>query len=382
MTDRQVVLAEYFVTDERSLLFLMRRDSAAPEVALIDVSASEIREQARKWMAKINCPEPTEQPDEAAEEAFFRPFVTPLASMANPGDIIWFVPHRDIHGLPLHMLDFMGTPLIERNPVCYSPTASIVRYCRGSNSLRRERALVLGDSTDDLCHAREEARTVAEVFHTIPHLSTQATKELVERELGQRGCVDVFHIACHARFDRRFPTESGVVLSSEGTANGENLIVGDILAMDIPASLVTLSGCDTGVADRWTGDDLIGLASSFLVAGASSVLGSLWRVDDESTEILMERFYQGFIAGEPTAVALQGAQRYLRNMSLEDVRDFFEEKHLRLQRAGEAWRARAVRRSLREFARNHASRSSIAAGSRPFSNPYFWAPFIIIGDWR
>ena len=78
-------------------------------------------------------------------------------------------------------------------------------------------------------------------------------------------------------------------------ADGQNdgsLTVADIYSLELTADLVTLSACETGLGEIKTGDDVIGLTRGFLYAGASSIVSSLWVVDDEATERLMVKFYQ------------------------------------------------------------------------------------------
>ena len=63
--------------------------------------------------------------------------------------------------------------------------------------------------------------------------------------------------------------------------------------MQLGATLVTLSACETGLSKVANGDDLVGLTRGFLYAGASSIVASLWKVDDLATAYLMIRFYRG-----------------------------------------------------------------------------------------
>jgi len=84
--------------------------------------------------------------------------------------------------------------------------------------------------------------------------------------------------------------------------------------MHLDADLVVLSACETGLAsgsraDVPPGDDWVGLVRSFLSAGASEVVATLWRVEDRATADLMSKFYQELASGEPARSALAAAQR-------------------------------------------------------------------------
>ena len=89
------------------------------------------------------------------------------------------------------------------------------------------------------------------------------------------------------------------------------LTVRDIYAMRLRASLMTLSGCETGRAAVRNGDELMGLVRGCIAAGARSLLLSLWAVNDESTADLMADFYGAYRQGISPAAALRGAQRAL-----------------------------------------------------------------------
>ena len=81
----------------------------------------------------------------------------------------------------------------------------------------------------------------------------------------------------------------------------------DLIGLD----LVVLSACQTGQGDL--GDDgVLGLQRGFKKAGANSILMSLWKVDDEATQILMTQFYKNLVSGQSKRQSLQSAQRYLR----------------------------------------------------------------------
>jgi CHAT domain-containing protein len=79
----------------------------------------------------------------------------------------------------------------------------------------------------------------------------------------------------------------------------------------LDGALVTLSACESGRTAVVGGDELVGLSRGFLFAGASTLIQSLWRVEDGSTARLMQRFYDGLCKGMPSAAALRSAQRSL-----------------------------------------------------------------------
>lgn len=192
-------------------------------------------------------------------------------------------------------------------------------------------------------------------------------------------------------------------------------------------TLLTLSACETGINERRPGDELIGLVRSLLYAGAPSVVVSLWTVNDLSTRLLMERFYEclrGLSTEGATqmtkAEALQAAQRYVKNLTAQSVFEIYDERLERAHRqdtsaleldradaqalAGDLEPAIAayndVRRRLpgttsahaqslqkrveRALAswRSRAESSYIDYEVKPFDHLFYWAPFVLVGDWK
>jgi CHAT domain-containing protein len=88
----------------------------------------------------------------------------------------------------------------------------------------------------------------------------------------------------------------------------------DVSGLDLLATeLVVLSACETGLGEVRTGEGVFGLQRAFVLAGAKTLVMSLWSVPDEPTRELMEDFYQRLLAGQPRAEALREAQRKLKS---------------------------------------------------------------------
>lgn len=126
----------------------------------------------------------------------------------------------------------------------------------------------------------------------------------------------ILHFATHGYLDTRRPENSGLVLSTvDGDGHTQNGFVGlrDIYGMRAPVDLVVLSACQTALGKDVRGEGLLSLTRGFMYAGASSVVSSLWKVDDEATSELMKQFYTNLLQkGMPPAAALAGAQNSIR----------------------------------------------------------------------
>jgi CHAT domain-containing protein/tetratricopeptide (TPR) repeat protein len=154
----------------------------------------------------------------------------------------------------------------------------------------------------------------------------------------QLGEYRIVHFATHGLLNNIHPELSGMVLSlvgKEGKPQDGFLRLQDIYNLKLPAELVVLSACQTGLGKEIKGEGLIGLTRGFMYAGAPRIVASLWKVDDRATSELMKRFYQGLLG--PEALRPAGA---LRQAQLS----IWKEKQ---------WR-----------------------------EPYYWAAFVLQGEWK
>jgi len=122
----------------------------------------------------------------------------------------------------------------------------------------------------------------------------------------------IIHFATHGLINNEHPELSGLVLSlfdEQGRPRDGFLRLHDIYNLKLPADLVVLSACNTGLGKDVRGEGLVGTVRGFMYAGAARVVASLWKVDDEATAELMKRFYRHMLqANLPPAAALRAAQ--------------------------------------------------------------------------
>ncbi|MCO5994359.1 CHAT domain-containing protein [Actinoallomurus rhizosphaericola] len=337
------------------------------------------------------------------------PLSNAIRDASEPGDLVCFVPAGPLHHLPLHAVTVDGVPLIERNPTCYLPSASVLAQCRARNAQRSPSstpaALVVGDSRSDLVHARSEARAVAALLGTRPYLGASATKTLLTATGGSDH--DVIHLACHAYFDQGHSNLSGVAF---GDTSATWLTAEEVYDLRLNARLVTLSACESGLGEHRPGEEVMGLARAFMTAGAVSLVVSLWAVDDLSTGLLMEEFYDRLLnSSEQAAAALRAAQLWIRDLTIGEAIERVAarmdndpgESRLAIARlsvrAGDLARAigcyedllasepgaqAAIERRLRLLRLKAEAPPVIDYGRRPFADPYHWAAFILVGDWQ
>jgi CHAT domain-containing protein/Tfp pilus assembly protein PilF len=144
--------------------------------------------------------------------------------------------------------------------------------------------------------SRREAKAILEVTpqgDAMQALDFDASKSTAMKpELAQYRIV---HIATHGFLDSNHPELSGLVLSlvdKEGKPQEGFLGLEDIYNLNLPAELVVLSACETGLGKQINGEGLIGLTRGFMYAGARRVVASLWNTDDEASAEFMAKFYK------------------------------------------------------------------------------------------
>jgi CHAT domain-containing protein len=145
----------------------------------------------------------------------------------------------------------------------------------------------------------------------------------------------IVHIATHGLLDVERPQFTGVVLSLVGNKTADGFLRTDeIFNLKMRPALVMLSACETGLGKEKRGEGVIGLTRAFMYAGAPTVGVSLWSVADKSTADLMADFYKRLFAGGSHSVAA------MRDAQL-----------------------------------------SMISGKK-YSAPFYWAPFVLVGEWK
>lgn len=156
----------------------------------------------------------------------------------------------------------------------------------------------------DLPGAEKEATAIATLLQTQPLTGKQATKATVVPQMARARIV---HLATHGLLDdfKGLGVPGAIALAPTGTDNGL-LTSSEILALNLKAKLVVLSACDTG-RGAITGDGVIGLSRSVILAGVPSVIVTLWSIPDAPTAALMTEFYHHLPLQSGKAQALRQA---------------------------------------------------------------------------
>jgi hypothetical protein len=249
--------------------------------------------------------------------------------------------------------------------ITYAPSARAYHRARAFRSHAVERpVLTIADpeGVAPLPFAHVEVGALGALWHDAVGLDgAEATSAAVSAALPDAG---VIHFACHGRADVTDPDAGGILL-----AHGELLSPSGLADLRLRARLAVLSGCETGVPGLEAPDEVAGLATSLLQAGAVGTVASLWEVPDVSTALLMVEFYRRWrLEGQPPAAALRGAQSWLRDATADELRLAFEPLL-----DGQGWLPSEVAEAFWE--------QVVLAdpAERPFAPPMGWAAFVYSG---
>lgn len=231
----------------------------------------------------------------------------PLEGMLRTERLV-IVPTGPLHGLPLAALHTGGGYLLARHELVVTPSAAIWHTLASRRApgapLRSGPALLVSLPGIGTEQAQVEVAAIRPCLTQVTTLTDErATLEAVQAASGNKA---ILHFATHALFRQDNPLFSGLQL-----ADGW-LLARDLYGLRLDADLVTLSACQTAVAQLAAGEEGFGLVRGFLAAGAQRVAASLWPADDAATATLMQSFYALLAEGKTPAGALRAAQRALQ----------------------------------------------------------------------
>jgi CHAT domain-containing protein len=357
-----ITLVEYFVGRVTTRVWIIEKERM--QYVGIHIGKQDLAERIKTLRDSIFALGEKEKFNESST-SLYKQLIEPLLSHVTGKELI-IVPHDVLHYLPFHaLMGPDGRYLIEKYPIYYLSSASLLQFVQEKRKAAEEKVLAfgnpdLGDPEKNLEYAELEAEGVKNVYpDSVVYVKRQATEE---KSKLLSPSYDVIHFATHAQLNEDDPLSSAVLLAKGGKEDGR-LEVREIFGMDLKANLVVLSGCDTALGKLSTGDELVGLTRAFIYAGTPSVVASLWSVDDSSTAQLMSRFYRN--------LKTMSKAEALRQAQLELIR-------------GEGRSDLIAKRGVGGIGKLGETPEAQSPSEDPISvstsHPYFWAPFILVGD--
>jgi CHAT domain-containing protein len=296
---------------------------------------------------------------------------------------------------------------LNRLTISYAPSGTMFAWLREQRAKRGDtpppnHLLAFADPTfkkgadapSDLPGTRQELAGIGRVFDRVSDFKgSNASEQNLDQLLAEEGGLRRFgylHFATHGVLDGQRPMRSALLLAQDKlpdpltqVLDGKEAYDGRLTAEQImrrwngklDAELVTLSACQSGLGKYSGGEGYVGFSQALFLAGARSLVVSLWEVDDTATSLLMTRFYEnlmgvsaklpgGPIDAKTKAEALAEAKQWLARLTTEQV----QELAAGLPRNGT--RGRIVKKG-----------ATTTAATR-FDHPFYWSGFILIGDPR
>lgn len=294
---------------------------------------------------------------------------------------VLIVPHGALALLPLHATTGGKQRFLDRFTARYAPSVAVLALikARAGAAAPSTRLLAIADPTGDLEYARFECaeieRSFADAGSTVLCGRAASRAAVIDRA----GASTHVHFACHGFFAWWDALRSGLVL-----ADHQQLDVAELMSPRVDlaaASLVTLSACETGMSDyaRFP-DEYLGLPASLLLAGAPTVVSSLWAVPDRCTALLMSEFYRRLLAGDDASTALAGAQRWLSLLTEADLSVWLKARRGEYGHANAASGATTdIVELLDDWLEDLAAMTALSPNSRRYEHPYYWAAFTTVG---
>ncbi len=416
--DDQTVLVEYALQTDDSYLFVASKSAVnlfkLPPRSNVDKLAMDLRAQLipsklQRRLVGIDVAEANRglgiaaaapedvAPFVAASNALYKVVLEPAAGMIGEKRVM-VVADGALNYIPFEVLlktadggDFSSLGyLVKTNEVIYAPSASVVGAVKQQRTKNASRAmLIIADPVFNSNDARAQKRTAAtgtdaevrglgiqsavtDVSGSAPAPNPQMEGLPLARLTGTRTEADqisklakasggqadvwldldanednlaardvskyrVIHVATHGLLNAERPQFTGVVLSLVGNKTHDGFVRTDeVFNLRLGSPLVMLSACETGLGKEKRGEGVMGLTRAFMYAGAPTVGVSLWSVADKSTADLMTDFYRRLFStseGTTSSSALRGAQL------------------------------------------------AMITGKK-YSAPFYWAPFVLVGDWN
>lgn len=239
-------------------------------------------------------------------------------STLGPADRLIISTSDPLALVPFSALPYKGTPLCEHVCISQIQGVGMLEACLDRTGSNFNSVLCVGNPSRSelpyLPEAHREAVTVAGRFRDFGKQAfllalDDATITNLKVEAAQH---DVLHFSCHADVVSSPGEQSSLMFTPDLRAQDSGVFSEDRILSELPlreGCLVNLAGCQTGIQNSFKGFLLGGLVPSFLIAGAGSVIGSLWDLDDDGAATFQIEFYRLLLDGKSPAEALAETQR-------------------------------------------------------------------------
>jgi len=327
LLDDKTALVEYWLSEQNLVIWVITRNEL--HTITTDVPDSRIQQSVVMCRRLIQPGSGDAYIDRL--KTLYQILFSPIEEWVNQYENLGIIPHRELHILPFQaLIDSEDHYLIERFNIFYVPSISVYEQCVLKKGTYNNQflAMALGDiALGDFSGLPGTTKEVQDISVHFPGGTIRIEQQTTESYLKNNASgFQYLHLATHGLLNPVQPMYSYLLFSPTEADDGQ-LAVHEVFGLDLNAQLVTLSACQTGLGEISRGDELIGMSMAFIYAGTPAVVVSLWSVADEPTSLLMTRFYQ-----------------YMKQNNLQ-----------------------------------HALTLAQRDVLKQYNNPFFWAPFQLIG---
>ena len=313
LKQNQHVILAYRLAAKRAYLWAIT--STEFQLYTLPVSRKEIEREVDTYKKVLVGPEDV---DEGADmgRALYQTLIQPAEQLIPKGSKVLLLPDGALYRLNFETLIVPGPSphyWIDDVEIENVSSLQLLTHNGGKQSIRFDNLLLMGapvptDGYPLLAHATEEMDLVAKYFRNTGSTRISGTDATPLAYQGSRpGRFDVIHFVAHGISSETSPLESAIILSPQ-SLNPFKLYARSIIDTPLHADLVTISACSGAGTRDYSGEGLVGLAWSFLRAGAHHVVAGLWDVDDVVEPELMDRFYSKMHNDNTPAAALRAAK--------------------------------------------------------------------------
>jgi CHAT domain-containing protein len=360
----KTLLLEYFPTDNELYIFVVTRD-AGPAIRTVAIKRTDLAKLVMQYREALSSASEQSVLERSARGALwkddgkqdfkndiapirdatvrlYQALIAPVQAEVDASETVVIVPAGELYYLPIHALGHANQDgslsfLIEQKRFAYLASADLLNAVASVTVVDNSRGstrplLAFGNPDGSLPAATEEVSTLGRLFI---HANIVTGKDATVARVAQSTAgTSYIHFATHGIINSMEPKESYLLLAGDpGRLSVKDIVEDNYKLSLVGTRIVTLSACETSIGGYDPSAVYSSLSRAFTKAGAPTVVASLWSVNDTSTKDTMTVFYKELAAGASKAEAMRRAQLAV----MHDPR---------------------------------------------FAHPYYWAPFIVLGDWK
>jgi pentatricopeptide repeat protein len=351
--NQDAALIEYFIGDEEIHLIVMQKEKA--DYLTIDVSKAQLKEKVEALREELTNYGRLSTNANAAKQAyqdlaywFYQKLLAPALEKTPGVKELIIVPDGLLGHLPFEAF-LMSEPdgntelselnfLLQKYKVSYAYSANLLLHNSSGKKQTSQGVLAMGATYDigkksnfKFPKSRDsKARSLRRTLKSLPAVISEVEalesifkgayyygKEANEKTFKEEASnYAILHLAMHGLLNEKHPILSSLAFTENGEEKEDNFLQAfEISQMQLNSRLVVLSACETGYGKFQQGEGVMSLARSFMYAGVPAMVVSMWQVNDASTSIIMQAFYQNLSQGMDKAEALRQAKLNYINLA-------------------------------------------------------------------